>query len=75
MLMSYTNPTIRERGSERMTSAAQCRTVPQVLARGVAGSVRGASPPRVVDKTERNWRRLIFAFSGHRTRRIADRSG
>ena len=46
-LVGYTHPTIRERGSGRMASAAQCRTVPQVHGWGGGGGGGGASPPRV----------------------------
>ena len=33
-MVGYSHPTIRDRGGGRMASAAQCRTVPHVLARG-----------------------------------------
>ena len=64
--MGYTHPTIRERGSGRMTSAATVPLVPLVHGWGGGGVGAGRQPTaRAVDKTERNWRRLIFAFSGN----------
>ena len=43
---------------------------------GGGGVGAGRRPTaRLVDKTERNWRRLILAFSGNGTRGTADRSG
>ena len=61
-VVGYTHPTIRERGSGRMASAAQCRCA---AVHGWGGGVGRQPTARTVDKTERNWRRLIFSFSGN----------
>ena len=61
----YTHPTIHERGSGRMMSAATVPLVPLGHGWGGGGVGAGRQPTaRSVDKTERNWQRRIFAFSG-----------